>query len=69
LRPAQDLMVNLAAHLRRTETPFDGMTYSFTIIDPENRLCEHVFLFLVLYGQAEETLHVVNVGYARFEGV
>jgi len=31
--------------LRRTRHPFDGMVYEFNFIDPENRLCEHFFVF------------------------
>ena len=40
--------------------PFRGMAYRFTLIDPDNRLAEYAFSFQVMYGQDEETLHVVN---------
>ncbi len=41
------------------------MTFAFTLVDPENRLCLHAFAFLVVYGQDEETLHVVRMEYAK----
>jgi hypothetical protein len=46
--------------LDRVKKPFDGMVYPFTLIDPQNRLCEHVFAFQVLYSQDEETLVVAK---------
>jgi hypothetical protein len=63
LRLEQDLTRNPAEKLTRTRAPFDGMTYQFSLVDPDNRFCEHQFFFQVLYGQDEETLHVVNCGY------
>ena len=58
-----------AAFLRRGRRPFDGMLYEFSLIDPDNRLCEHVFAFLVVYAQDEQTLLVANGGYWRREGM
>lgn len=55
--------------LRQTREPFDGMEYRFALIDPANRLCEHVCVFHVLYGQDEETLEIVNGGYLRPVGL
>jgi hypothetical protein len=55
--------------LVRTRQPFDGMTYYFSMIDPDNRFCEHFFFFLVQYSQNEETLIVANAGYVRHSGV
>jgi len=46
--------------LVRVKKPFDGMVYLFTLIDPQNRLCEHLFAFQVLYSQDEETLVVAK---------
>lgn len=55
--------------MRRTQQPFDGMEYRFTLIDPGNRLCEHLCVFHVLFSQDEEALLVVNFGYERRTGV
>jgi hypothetical protein len=49
-----------ADKLLRAEAPYPGMNYLFTLIDPDNWLAEYRFGFYVLYGQDEETLHVVN---------
>jgi hypothetical protein len=51
---------NPARQLVRTTEPIDGMSYTFGLIDPQNRLCEHFFRFHVLYGQDEETIYVVG---------
>ena len=40
-----------SALIRRTGHPFDGMVFEFNFIDPENRLCEHFFVFHVVYSQ------------------
>jgi hypothetical protein len=58
-----------AAVLRRAEVPFDGMLFEFNLIDPENRLRQHQFVFLVVYGQDEQTLQIANAGYVRRDGV
>lgn len=68
LRIQQALSENPARSLVRIRRPFDGLAYGFSLIDPSNRLCEHTLLFEVRYGQDEETLHVVNVTYARRVG-
>ena len=57
------------AFLRRAETPFDGMLFEFSSIDPANRLRQHLFVFLVVYSQDEETLIVANGGYQRRDGI
>jgi hypothetical protein len=58
-----------ALKLRRERRSFDGMNYRFTVPDLANRLCEHFFVFQVIYGQDEETLFVSRGGYIRSEGV
>ena len=68
LRLREDLPEDPASKLVRTRTPFDGLTYAFTTIDPENRLCVHLFGFQVLYGQDEETLEVVQGSYWKRVG-
>ena len=46
----------------------EGMTYQFELIDPENRLLEHHFLFQVFYHADEQTLiirrgiHITRTG-------
>ncbi len=42
-----------------------GMIYRFSVVDPTNRLAEHIFVFRVLYGQDEQTLWVIEGGYYR----
>jgi hypothetical protein len=59
------LRVELLAHnpaqlLVRTRYPFDGMTYVVQFIDPDNRLCVHVFAFHVIYSQDEETIYIAR---------
>ena len=51
--------------LRPTSQDFPGMSYYFSLIDPDNRLCEHEFEFQVVYGQDEERLHVVQGAHRR----
>ena len=60
LRFARDLTSDPAEHLVRTDSPFDGMTYAFSIVDPNNRLHEHRFAFWILYSQDEEKLIVTR---------
>jgi hypothetical protein len=55
--------------LERTEEPFDGMSYRFELIDPENRLCRHFFAFHVLYSMEETTLFVARGAYGRTVGI
>lgn len=55
--------------LQRTRAPFDGMTFSFSLVDPDNRLCEHFFAFQVVYSQDEGTVSVVHAGYWRLVGL
>ena len=54
-----------ANQLIRLREPFDGMVFAFALIDPTNRLCEHLFAFKILYSQDEESLHVVRGQYLR----
>ena len=68
LRLQRNLTENPAFALLRTEQPFDGMTFRFSLIDPENRLRECLFVFHVLYSQDEERLIVVRAGCAWREG-
>jgi hypothetical protein len=69
LRLRENLSSNPAEHLRRTRRPFEGMVCEFAFIDPENRICEHVFCFLVLYSQDEESVIIANGGYERRVGM
>jgi hypothetical protein len=64
----QNLHENPAARLERTEQPFDGMSYRFALIDPENRLCQHFFTFHVLYAADETTLFVARGAYGKTFG-
>jgi hypothetical protein len=63
------LPLNPQLSLRRTETPFEGMVFDFSLIDPENRLREHYCIFHILYGQDEQTLLVAQAGYFRRDGI
>jgi hypothetical protein len=56
----EDLGERPADRLVRIEAPFQGLGYWFSVIDPDNRLAEYRFLFHVIYGQDEATLHVVS---------
>jgi hypothetical protein len=69
LRLKEQLSENPFQYLHRTREPFDGMVYSFKLIDPDNRLCEHFCSFQVVYSQDEETLFVVRAGYSRRVGM
>jgi hypothetical protein len=62
LRLTGDLANDPYRHLRRLPGAYLGMEYRFTLIDPDNRLCEHVCTFWVLYGQDEEHLYVYHFG-------
>jgi hypothetical protein len=63
LRLKEDLAENPFERLVRLRSPFEGMVYHFSMVDPTNRLREFTFLFHVEYGQDEETLRVVNCAY------
>jgi len=41
----------------------DGMLFYFSIIDPQDRLCEHSFLFRVFFSQDETKLIVASGTY------
>ena len=69
LRLREHLAQSPATHLRRVRHPYDGLVYEFSMVDPQNRLCEHFFIFLVMYGQDEETLILTNAGYVRRVGI
>ena len=69
LRLHQHLRENPASLLERTEEPFNGMSYRFQLIDPENRLCQHFFAFHVLYGVDETTLFVARGAYGKTVGI
>jgi hypothetical protein len=53
----------------RVRRPFDGMVYSFGMIDPENRLVEYLSVFHIAYAQDEQTLIVLNGGCRRTFGL
>ena len=65
LRLRQDLADQPARVLRRQRRPFDGMCYTFSMVDPENRLREHLFVFHVLYSQDEDRIFVARGRYRR----
>jgi hypothetical protein len=65
LRLQNELAQDPQRYRRRTRQPFDGMEYRFSLIDPNNRLVEHICVFHVKYGQDEQTLWVVHCGYLR----
>ncbi len=68
LRLNDQLASDPARHLRRIREPFDGMEFAFSMVDPENRFCEHYFVFHILFGADEETLVVARVAYLRILG-
>ena len=68
IRLHQHLGDNPAASLTRTEQPFDGMSYAFGLIDPQNRLCRHFFKFHVLYSMDETTLYIARGAYGKTIG-
>jgi hypothetical protein len=49
-----------ADRLRPADAPFRGMGYAFELIDPDNRLAVYRFVFHIMFGQDEETLHIIN---------
>lgn len=68
LRLRQDLSNNPAQSLIRLRQPFDGMCHAFEMIDPENRVRQHQFVFLAFYGMDEEHLIVARGTYRRVDG-
>lgn len=54
---------------QRVGSPFDGLIYSFSLVDPQDRLVEHFLTFQVVYGQDEQTLVVTNFAYAKLAGI
>jgi hypothetical protein len=60
LRLRQDLGKDPARSLTRLQRPFDGMCYLLDMVDPENRLREHFFIFHVMYRPDEERITVVR---------
>ncbi len=69
LRLRGSLQENPAQVLSRLRQPFDGLCYHFSMVDPENRLREHAFIFHVLYSQDEEEIIVARGGYLRRDGL
>lgn len=69
LRLREQLAQSPTTHLHRVRQPYDGMVYEFSLVDSQNRLCEHVCTFLVVYDQDEQTLIVTNAGYRRQIGI
>lgn len=64
----QALAVDPAEKLIRAEMPFDGMMLLVELIDPEDRMCQHVVVFPVFYSMDETTLHVGFPYYRREVG-
>jgi hypothetical protein len=69
LRLREHLAADPHGCLVRVTTPFDGLVYSFSMVDPVNRLIEHFCFFHVVYGADEASIAVVNAGYAQRFGV
>ena len=55
--------------LRRASSPIEGKLYEFSLINPNERLCRHIFVFLVVFSQDEQTLIVAYGGYWRWAGM
>src|SRR5262245_59175038 len=55
--------------LVRDEDVYDGMVFSFEVIDPHNRLCRHLFVFHFMYSMDERSLIVSGAGYQREIGI
>jgi hypothetical protein len=62
------LAENPSTQLDRVAHPFDGMGFRIQLIDPHNRLCQHTFLFHVVYGQDEERLIIARGTYFQVFG-
>jgi hypothetical protein len=71
LRITERLPQSPTTHLRRDPTLFEdeGMVYGFRLIDPENRLREHHFLFQVFYHADEQTLLVTRGAHISAAGL
>src|SRR5947209_16747621 len=53
----------------RMTQPFEGMVYSFTLLDPEHQARKHTFLFHVLFDSDESTLWVIDGCYIRTDNL
>src|SRR5438067_683475 len=60
LRINESLPAGAPGNLVRATEPFDGMVYFFEMVDPQNRLANHVFVFHVLFAMDEQTLRVID---------
>lgn len=56
---------NPADRLQRIDDPFEGMAYTFPVVDRSNRAYGYVFTFHIRYGADEQTIWVVSGGYER----
>jgi hypothetical protein len=65
LRLTDELANDAPLRLVRARTPFDGMIYRFSLVDPGDRFSEYLFVFQVYYSQDEETLEVVRGSFVR----
>ena len=61
----EELKNNPARILRRLRRPVDGMALEFELPVPGNRFVLYDLVFLVRYGDDEQTLHVVRGGCSR----
>ena len=68
LRLKQDLEELPALVLFPSDDARGGMLFPFSVIDPDNRLCEHTFAFRVYYGTDETTLFVTSGLYRKQVG-
>ena len=68
LRLRDELGQHPPQYLRPIPGSIGGMEYRFAVVDPEDRLCEHVCVFLVMFSQDEESLEVVGFQYERHLG-
>ncbi|MCI0462660.1 MAG: hypothetical protein L0Z62_37400 [Gemmataceae bacterium] len=69
LRLTERLANQPAQQMYPSAEPDGGMLYQFSVIDPENRLCEHTFQFRVYYHPDETTLLVTSGIYRRQVGM
>ncbi len=68
LRLNQDLEEQPARVMVPSEEAGGGMLFPFSVIDPDNRLCEHIFAFRVYYGTDEATLFIASGLYRKQVG-
>jgi hypothetical protein len=68
LRLKEDLAEQPTRVMVPSTEPGGGMLFPLSVIDPDNRLCEHTFAFRVYYGTDEATLRVTSGLYRKQVG-